>query len=98
MPVQDHQRETYRGLTLHSIPHPIISYLLSRSGDSTSGATSALLIGHPALYQWLELRAEVRHVERLFANDGRYLVYRSTAVPTQAIYRLVRTTPEGRKK
>lgn len=31
-------------------------------------------------------------MERLFANDGRYIVYRSTAVPAQAIYRLVRTT------
>ena len=37
-------------------------------------------------------------MERLFANDGWYLVYRSTAIPAQAIYRLVRTTSEGREK
>ena len=75
---------------------PSNQFLLSRSDGSTSGAPSALLVCHPPLYQWLELRAEVRHMKGLFANDGRYFVHRSTAVPAQAIYypkvSFVRTT------
>lgn len=61
------------------------AHLLRLRNRSTGVATSTLLVANPDLYERFELCAQVRHVERLLANDGWCLVHRSTAVPAQAV-------------
>ena len=59
--------------------------LLCLSDTSTFWALSQLCMLHPLVDKWLELNPKIRNMEHFFAYEGRFVMYGSLAIPSEAI-------------
>lgn len=64
--------------------HPLMSSFRI-CHKTTRFARPELFVFLPPLYNWFQLRPQIRDMERLFVDDGRLFVHLRGAIPAQVI-------------
>lgn len=78
----------YTAIEENTTPSQASPGILPSIGNYATGFTSPhILFPHPLLDNRFELCPEIRHVERIFMNDGRFRMCGGRAIPAEAVYR-----------